>query len=203
MVKSHVPKLLAKLGLKDIVPTTNSDDPIPSTSNQTPNVELLRDRTIQLPTHPEFTLFNLRKNFPNSPVFRGYTPERLGGSPPEFMRMSFREPAEESMENSLTTNANEESTENLNDALEEETRSQFLQEAPIDTAPQIDAVLSESQILEQNTIDLDFNYDSFEFLNNASATREDDIALLDQLLEYMKYNINAINDEFQQNMCDV
>ena len=197
MVRSHVPKLLANLGLKDIVPSINADDPIPSTSNQTPNVELLRDRTIQLPTHPEFTLFNLRKNFPNSPVFRRYTPERLRGSPPEIMRMSFREPSEESMENSLITNANEESTENLNEALEEETQSQFHQEAPIDTVPQIDAVLSESQILEQNTIDLDFNYDSFEFLNNASATREDDIALLDQLLEYMKY-LSGVNVEFHE-----
>ena len=65
MVKSHVPNLLARLGLKDIVPTTNAGDPTPSTSSQTPNVELLSD-TIQLPTYPEFSLFNLRKKFPNS-----------------------------------------------------------------------------------------------------------------------------------------
>ena len=105
------------------------------------------------------------------------------------MRMSFREPAEESMESyaeESVENLNEESIENLNDALEGETQAQFHQEAPIDT------VLSESQILEQSTNDLDVNYDSFEFLNNASATREDDIAMLDHLLECMKY-LSGIN----------
>jgi len=169
MVKSHVPKLLAKLGLKDVVPTTNAGDSIPSTSGLTPNVELLSD-TIQLPTHPEFNLFNLRKNFPNSPV----------------SRVSFREPTEESMENFA-----EEPIENLNDALEGETQAQFHQEAPIDN------VLSESQILDQSTNDLDVNYDSFEFLNNASATREDDIAMLDHLLECMKY-LSGVNVEFRE-----
>ena len=194
MVKSHVPKLLAKLGLKNTTPTANADNPVPSTSRQTPNVELLSDRSIQLPTYPDYQLFNIRKNFLNSPVFRGYTPERLGGSPPEFLQTAFREPAEESVDNSLTTNANEESTENLNDALEEETRSQFQQEAPIDP---IETVLSESQILEQNTIDLDFNYDSMEFLHNASVTREEDNAMLDRVLEYMKY-LCGINPEFHE-----
>ena len=110
------------------------------------------------------------------------------------MRMSFREPAEESMESyaeESVENLNEESIENLNDALEGETQAQFHQEAPIDT------VLSESQILEQSTNDLDINYDSFEFLNNASATREDDIAMLDHLLECMKY-LSGINVEFRE-----
>ena len=119
MVKSHVPKLLAKMGLKDVTPTTNAGDPVPSTSNQTPNVELLRD-VIQLPTHPEFRLFNLRKNFPNSPIFRGYTPERLSGNPPDVLKMSFREPVEESEEDPA-----EESFENLNEALENENQVQL------------------------------------------------------------------------------
>ena len=184
LVKSHVPKLLAKLGLKDTVPTTNAGDPIPSTSSRAPSVEILND-TIQLPTHPEFNLFNLRKNFPNTPAFRGYSIRRLEGNPV---------PAEESMESYAEEFAeNEEPIENLNDALERETQTQaqFQQEAPIDT------MLSESQILEQSTNVLDFNYDSFEFLNNASATREGDIAMLDHLLECMKH-LSGINAEFRE-----
>ena len=56
--------------------------------------------------------------------------------------------AEESAENADEPVENDESIENLNDALESETQTQaqFLQEAPIDT------MLSESQILEQSTM---------------------------------------------------
>ena len=91
-------------------------------------------------------------------------------------------PTEESMESFV---------ENLNDALEGETQAQFHQEAPIEN------VLSESQILDQSTINLDANYDSFEFLNNRSATREDDIAMLDHLLECMKH-LSDVNVEFRE-----
>ena len=192
LVKSHVPELLAKLGLKETVPTTNAGDPTPSTSGRAPSVELLKNDTIQLPTHPEFNLFNLRKNFPNTPALRGYYIRRLKRNPVPAGEL-MESYAGESAVNAEEPAENEEPIENLNDALESEiqTQAQFLQEAPIDT------LLSESQILEQSTNVLDFNYDSLEFLNNASATREGDIAMLDHLLECMK-RLSDINEEFRE-----
>ena len=74
----------------------------------------------------------------------------------------------------------EESAEDLNQALEWEAQAQFNQEAPIDIP------LSESQILEQSTNDLDVNYDSCEFFNESEATYEGYEATLDYLLESMK-----------------
>ena len=188
---SHVPKLLSRMGLTEVRPTN-----VENLDPNVPNVEILRD-VIQLPTHPEFSLFNLRRNIPNEEanvrdeeeplVFRGYSPERLGGNPPNFLKMNFRESSDPA----------EESVEDLNKALEHEAQAQFEQEAPTDV------LLSESQILDQSTNDLNenydsnVNYDSLEFFNESGNTFEDDKALLIYLLECLK-NLSNTNEEFRE-----
>ena len=79
----------------------------------------------------------------------------------------------------------EESMVELNEALN--------REAPIDTP------LSESQILEQTTQDLDFNYDSRENLNytESGETFEEFDAQLNQLLESMK-QLSSVNQVFHE-----
>ena len=106
---------------------------------------------------------------------RDNTPAMLRDEPPTFMQMTFRSSDEQA----------EESMIELNEALN--------REAPIDPP------LSESQILEQTTQDLDFNYDSRENLNytESGETFEEFEAQLVHLLECMKY-ISTINSTFRK-----
>ena len=106
---------------------------------------------------------------------RDNTPAMLREEPPTFMQMTFRSSDEQA----------EESMIELNEA--------FNCEAPIDTP------LSESQILEQTTQDLDFNYDSRENLNytESGETFEEFEAQLVQLLESMKH-LSTVNQIFRE-----
>ena len=113
---------------------------------------------------------------------RDNTPAMLRDEPPSFMQMTFRSLDEQDEQA-------EESVIELNEALN--------CEAPID------APLSESQILEQTTQDLDINYDSRENLNytESGETFEEFEAQLVHLLECMKYlsTVNSIFREFFMN----
>ena len=106
---------------------------------------------------------------------RDNTPAMLHDEPPTFMQMTFRSSDEQA----------EESVTELNEALN--------CEAPIDTP------LSESQILEQTTQDLDFNYDSRENLNytKSGETFEEFEAQLVHLLECMK-QLSTVNQTFRE-----
>ena len=99
----------------------------------------------------------------------------LRDEPPPLLQMTFRSSDEQA----------EESMVELNEALN--------REAPIDTP------LSESQILEQTTQDLDFNYDSRENLNytESGETFEEFDAQLNQLLESMK-QLSSVNQVFHE-----
>ena len=99
----------------------------------------------------------------------------LCDEPPTFMQMTFRSSDEQA----------EESVTELNEALN--------CEAPIDTP------LSESQILEQTTQDLDINYGSRENLNytESGETFEEFEAQLVHLLECMKY-LSAVHLTFRE-----
>ena len=109
---------------------------------------------------------------------RDNTPAMLRDEPPSFMQMTFRSSDEQDEQA-------EESVIELNEALNHE--------APID------APLSESQILEQTTQDLDINYDSRENLNytESGETFEEFEAQLVHLLECMKY-LSSINSRFRE-----
>ena len=97
---------------------------------------------------------------------RDNTPAMLCDEPPSFMQMTFRSSDEQAEESVI-----EESVIELNEALD--------REAPIDIP------LSESQILEQTTQDLDINYDSPENLDytESGETFEEFEARLIHLLE--------------------
>ena len=99
----------------------------------------------------------------------------LRDEPPPLLQMTFRSSDEQA----------EESMVELNEALN--------REASIDTP------LSESQILEQTTQDLDFNYDSRENLNytESGETFEEFDAQLNQLLESMK-QLSSVNQVFHE-----
>ena len=104
---------------------------------------------------------------------RNYTPAMLRDEPPSFLQMTFKSSDEQA----------DESVVELNEALD--------REAPIDIP------LSESQILEQTTQDLDVNYDSRENLDytESGETFEEFDARLIHLLECMK-NLSNINSRF-------
>ena len=107
---------------------------------------------------------------------RDFTPAMLQDEPPSFMQMTFKSSDEQQVDESL---------EELNEALE--------REAPIDIP------LSESQILEQTTQDLDVNYDSRENLDYTESgdTFEEFDAKLTHLLECMK-ELSSINSRFRE-----
>ena len=104
-----------------------------------------------------------------------YTPAMLRDEPPSFMQMTFKSSDEQA----------DESLAELNEAIE--------REAPIDIP------LSESQILEQTSQDLDVNYDSRENLDytESGETSEEFDARLIHLLECMK-DLSNINSRFRE-----
>ena len=106
---------------------------------------------------------------------RDNTPAMLRDEPPSFMQMTFRSSDEQA----------DESLAELNEALEREAPS--------------DIPLSESQILEQTTQDLDIKYDSRENLDytESGETFEEFDGRLVQLLECMKY-LSSINSRFRE-----
>ena len=140
-------------------------------------------------TTPEFV--RIHKNFPNDirpeyvsrseggfAQFRGFTPALLCDKPPkEYLRDS---------------NNSNYSVEDLNQALEREAQSQFDQEAPID------ALLTNSQIFDESTREIDVVYDSQEFLlNETETTFEDYEETLNSLLECMKH-VSSVSKEFRE-----